>query len=492
VHQVSIPLAEVAKITSPEEVPGGQEQADPLLKLSVAFPVELIDGHVHVIVVSPSGKKSSTTHTLDIEAIDEKINEEFDSLRGMVEAFLRNPEPRTWRPPNSVTLSDRKFLTNLRIPSNHNGDPHLLLHNLNSCDDKEIKMIFGHGAHMYVVKFNCALNTFSTRTSRFICNTSGSGKTRRMLEGLTKYWGFYLVGAPDVSGVGVRDLRDALAEVSEYSEWVSDLETVDRWERATQGEVNSRIAAKHLRKVLAARIVVFRLFLQVAIQVHGALQEEHKYYWLLFQLSDELAPSSDSSHPFVRIITECLHRATDEALNLLVGRLEEIRYQYLSHSHFILVLDEAQRASRLYPRCFISSTNPDKFQSIIREVVKVFTKLPIKLVVAGTGLRLAELEDALASGVSNPAETVQLFHNLGMFDTWPKLKSFLERYVPASIFESPSGYRLQQRIWEYLQGRLVDILFSPNESHWRQISLLRILCGILPEKWAAVATQIAK
>jgi hypothetical protein len=46
---------QLAGITSPEEVPGAQEQVDPLARLSTAFPVELVNGHVHVIVVPPSG-----------------------------------------------------------------------------------------------------------------------------------------------------------------------------------------------------------------------------------------------------------------------------------------------------------------------------------------------------------------------------------------------------------------------------------------------------
>jgi hypothetical protein len=113
---------------------------------------------------------------------------------------------------------------------------------------------------------------------------------------------------------------------------------------------------------------------------------------------------------------------------------------------------EAQRAVRLYRYSFISSTNGKVLRSILREIVEVFTKLPIKLVVSGTSLSLEELEEAMPSGVSKPAEAVILFHELGMFDTWPKLKPFLERYVPASFLESPSGYRLQQRIQEYLLG----------------------------------------
>ena len=48
---------------------------------------------------------------------------------------------------------------------------------------------------------------------RFVCNTSGSGKTRRLLEGLTKSWGLYFVAARDNNGVGVNDLEAALGDV---------------------------------------------------------------------------------------------------------------------------------------------------------------------------------------------------------------------------------------------------------------------------------------
>jgi hypothetical protein len=218
-----------------------------------------------------------------------------------------------------------------------------------------------------------------------------------------------------------------LDDIAGHPEWVSDLGEVDIGGRAAQEKVNSQIVSKYLRKVLAARIVVFQLFLQVAIQVHGSLQEKHKRIWLLFQLSDDLAPSGGNWHPFVRIIVGCLRRASNEALDAPVERLDDIRHDYLQDSPFILALDEAQWASRLYPRSFISSTELGNFQSIIREVVDVFTKLPIKLLVSGTGLSLTECEDAITSGVSKPAGEVQLFHKLGIFDTWPKLKSFLER-----------------------------------------------------------------
>ncbi|KAF8223312.1 hypothetical protein L208DRAFT_1426082 [Tricholoma matsutake] len=382
----------------------------------------------------PADRKSNITpkeHIFDIEAIDKEIEKELKSLCEVIETFLKNPEPSTWVPPNYVTPSNREYLTNLRIPSYRNGQPSLLLHNLDVCDGNEIEEMFGHGEHL------C------------ICNTSGSGKTRRIMEGLTKYWGFYLVAIPDANGVGIRDLQDALEDIADW-EWTSDLSSLPSGQRVRQNDLNSLIASKHLRKVLAARVVIFQLFLRLAIVVDGKLQEKHKRIWLLFQLSDQL-PRGGILHPFVHIIKKCLRRASNEALVTLIERLTGIREKYLSQSHFSVMLDEAQWATRLYPRSFISSTSDRVYQSIVREIVKVITRSRMTLVVSGTDLSLAELEEAMASGVSKPA--VILAHRLGMFDTWPKLKPFLERYIPASILETPSGYRLQMRIREYLLGR---------------------------------------
>jgi hypothetical protein len=110
---------------------------------------------------------------LDIEAIDGKINEELNLIRGSVKAFLKIPEPRTWEPPNFVSPDNQKFLTDLRIPCYHNGNPSLLFHNLDVCNDKEIEMVFGCSQHQYVF-INRALNTsqhvqagsFATRLAR--------------------------------------------------------------------------------------------------------------------------------------------------------------------------------------------------------------------------------------------------------------------------------------------------------------------------------------
>jgi hypothetical protein len=110
---------------------------------------------------------------------------------------------------------------------------------------------------------------FSLLDCRFIYNTPGSGKTRRILEGLTKYWGFYFVATPGINDIGVPDLAEALVDIAKDPQWVSNLRDVSPDNRAAQNELNSRIASEQFQKVLAARIIAFKLSLQVAIKVAG-------------------------------------------------------------------------------------------------------------------------------------------------------------------------------------------------------------------------------
>jgi len=161
------------------------------------------------------------------------------------------------------------------------------------------------------------------------------------MEALTKYWCFYFVVTPDANDVGIRDLQDALELVARYREWVPNLKEVSPERRTTQNNTNNQIASRAFRRVLAARIVIFQLFLQVAKQVDGCIQEKHKRIWLLFQLFNPIDPQDGGLHPFIRIINK-LRKASDDALDKLINRLSEFIDKEIPRSPLILGLDEAQ------------------------------------------------------------------------------------------------------------------------------------------------------
>ena len=293
-----------------------------------------------------------------------------------------------------------------------------------------------------------SLSDFSSWTCSFICNTSGSGKTRRILEGLTKFWGFYFVAALDHNFVGVHDLQVALRHVGRYEEWTDDLRFIEGQGRGEGNKSNIRISNKAIRKVLAARVVVFKLFLQLAQKRDGKLLRDHQRIWLLFQLSSPL-PGFETLHPFVRMMN-CLDCASDRALTTLIKDFEDIHLKYFPRSKFVIALDEAQQAARLYRFSFLSSSDHSKFRSILREIVKVFSDLEVKIVVSGTGLSLEEVEDAQTSSVGKPPGQFETFVELGMLDD---PEATIRQYIPPLILESMSGKSLQLRIREYLPGR---------------------------------------
>jgi hypothetical protein len=92
-----------------------------------------------------------------IDVIDLRLKQELQSLRAEIEAFLKNPEPHTWDPPDCPTRSEKEFLQNLHLPCDRSGRPSLLLHDLDACDGDEIEKLFEPDQHMYVV-IMCALN----------------------------------------------------------------------------------------------------------------------------------------------------------------------------------------------------------------------------------------------------------------------------------------------------------------------------------------------
>ncbi|KAL5521540.1 hypothetical protein ACEPAF_2288 [Sanghuangporus sanghuang] len=124
--------------------------------------------------------------------------------------------------------------------------------------------------------------------SRFLINTSGSGKTRLLFEGLVRDWGFYFTTV-------VNDLNDWLGS--------SDMEyATDKGIRRTQGfirrpdildagrreaayDFNHYTAERHVHQVLMARVLILECFLRLAQETFPLRSvNEFKKHWLFVQL----------------------------------------------------------------------------------------------------------------------------------------------------------------------------------------------------------------
>jgi len=193
------------------------------------------------------------------------------------------------------------------------------------------------------------------------------------LEGLTKSWRLYFIAARDNNGVSVNDLEAALEDIGQYEDWTIDIRPYEGQDRDDRNKSNIHIYDRAIKKVVAARLLVFRLFLQLAEACNGSLGPEHQRLWLLFQLSNPL-PGFETPHPFV-MMKECLDSASHGALSTIIKDFEQICTQYFPESRFTIVLDEAQQAVRLHRFSFLSACEPTKFRSILREIVTVRDKM---------------------------------------------------------------------------------------------------------------------
>ena len=123
-------------------------------------------------------------------------------------------------------------------------------------------------------------------------NTSGSGKTRLLLEGLIRYWGFYFTTVP---GVGV----EQLGSVDVYNTINTEIPGTkgfdpDPSSRTTEQdrrgafESNHLIAKRRIHQNLIARIIIFEWFLKTAREkLPNASADSLRERWLYLSVGFE-------------------------------------------------------------------------------------------------------------------------------------------------------------------------------------------------------------
>jgi len=93
---------------------------------------------------------------------------------------------------------------------------------------------------------------------KFLCNTSGSGKTRLLLEGLSRHWNYYFTARTKPDGVGFKDLESILHGLK------SRLNKIADGGLATALDENEQVAYHRFRLLLYVRHVCSRVFLECA------------------------------------------------------------------------------------------------------------------------------------------------------------------------------------------------------------------------------------
>ena len=405
----------------------------------------------------------------------------------------------TWSP-SDVLLEPETIthLNSLKIPS-LKGKPNLLLHDLGSFTkdvllEKRLRNIFMPNNHTFVKFLEILSVILFINPIRFLVNTSGSGKTRLLLEGLCVNWGFYFTSLVDSSLLGSSDVQNSIqTHVPDSSRFrrVLPLSSSSGYESALI--TNREIASRIFRQIFLARLMIFNLFAETMnnfIKTKPELDVDphvFKARWLLLQLQpsfvhpqvwdvfDELSCKlSNASDSFINTTTKML--LSNVRSHLSVEPRDPITASQMSTAEtaqtpLFCVLDEAQYAATQHNSSFRSDQN-GSYRPILREIVKAWEGQSfgqgVFMVVAGTGISKDVVDQAMASAIMKDSR-YRWCSDTGAFDLQHVQTHYLRKYLPQSLLQTEAGVRLLERVWYWLHGRYGST-FNSALNHWKLIT----------------------
>ncbi|KAF5378063.1 hypothetical protein D9615_007518 [Tricholomella constricta] len=371
----------------------------------------------------------------------------------------------TWTPPTTVMGDEMAaHIRALRIPC-LNGKPNVLLHDLGTFESNP-----SLSARLQ--------NIFMPNHHTFLVNTSGSGKTRLLLEGLCGNWGFYFTSLVDSSLLGSSDVQNSIRSyIPDSPGFKSTLPAVGSLQYESALTRNRLNASRIFSRLFLARLLVFDLFVDVMNQFKDPDDVQttlYKQRWLLLQLQPSLV------HPQIwdifDALTGKLSQATDIYINAttkaLLSRVRKLCIdqtrsgtQSLSsparQSPIFCVLDEAQYAATQH--CFaFRSDNGNANRPVLREIVRAWESQcsgqGVFMVVAGTGISKDVVDQAMASAIMKESK-YRWCSDTGAFDDVHVQRAYIEKYLPPTLLSGASGRRLTERIGHrFTAGYIAELL----------------------------------
>jgi hypothetical protein len=239
-----------------------------------------------------------------------------------------------------------------------------------------------------------------------------------------------------------------------HSSWSTNIlksRTQEDLQRANK--TNTEIAEIALSKLLLARWSIFRLFIEEAKKQQRSLAGL-KQEWLFFQLFSSSIYGDD---PFNDFIEKCVARADlSLLLDLRVGLKPKDILGSEFNEHFFYVIDEIQVAGMKYRECFSDARGKEE-RPVLRPILQTLSSDSdyATIIVSGTGFSLSDFKTVFVSSVGKADDEWTTEYLTGDF-TNPSIQStYIERYLPASYLNSPSGSVLMRRMHKWLRGRYV-------------------------------------
>ncbi|PFH45441.1 hypothetical protein AMATHDRAFT_159722 [Amanita thiersii Skay4041] len=382
------------------------------------------------------------------------------SIANLVRGEISFP---TWTLPARLEAElDSKTITHLTklcLPAldEKYGKPNLLLHDLGSTRSSEL--------------LERLENVFVPDKHTHLVNTSGSGKTRLLLEGLCQHWGFYFTSLVDSSRLGSHDVQRTIqTSIPRDRNFTATLPTPESRKYEKTLNVNRDIAGRLFRQVLLARLLVFNEFI-LAMQnlpPKWLISEEdvnlYRYRWLVIQLCPRLLDKGKTWDIF-DTLTEELNTVADTFIDNMTQKLLRNLRSYLSTLHIgsgtlpiFCVIDEAQFAATQLTDAFRSlpSESTTSPRPVLRELVRTLetqtSSHGVSLIISGTGISKNHIDSMMASAVMKESQYREC-SDTGAFLTREQMFAWVERYLPQDFAETNEGKRLLDRMFYWLRGR---------------------------------------
>ncbi|KAJ3891308.1 hypothetical protein GG344DRAFT_47707, partial [Lentinula edodes] len=381
-------------------------------------------------------------------------------------------EPEFYFDSESVTVPERhkRFIHDLKIPracAPHDDLPDMLSYELGRFQtDKHLQQRLR--------------GLFGSNTHKIYVNTSGSGKTRTVLEHLCSTWGFYFTCDPDPH-VGSKDIAITLKNSLPHAPsllFKLDSPRSDQFRHAL--ESNQELAGSELLVPLLARLLVFRQYLSTMARLvpksdHDQMSFKRK--WLHLQLHPDLLDEGGGEDLFASLTSSLQSLFAGETETLHISKKVQFfrTYSELVLAEIERILGPKNPLHIVIDECQFSTTDiEDSFRStdwtakrgILRELARWWDKVLNRskerkrkivglagcFIFTGTGLSRDLVYDVLSSVVVKPTYCVDVF-DTGAFDNPTSQVQYLKRFFPPEVWYTAEAKHLQRRVFFWLRGR---------------------------------------
>ncbi|KAJ3881264.1 hypothetical protein F5051DRAFT_476871 [Lentinula edodes] len=353
-----------------------------------------------------------------------------------------------WTPPKSLSDDSHAesettaYIESLHIPL---GNP-----------NKEIPLIILHelGGFQYNVKLRNRLDRiFSPSSHTFLVNTSGTGKTKLLFEGLCMHWGFYMTCAIDSFNLGAADFPLAVSNLNRNSTWTAYLPSTSSANHVSLLQTNIRLVYRAVSEVLLTRLLIFRMYLEACAKEGFCLQQRQR--WLELQIFPKNTISSSDAFGMLKYKITRAGLSDDDLDKAIRHSWDEIQSFWDSPEmstvgdFLYIALDEANVASRKYDEAFEDHHGRYPIlKELIRGLRRQTGHLPIRFVVAGTIIPENHFQSLVGEW-----DDFRWCSDTGSFNDPEDHRRYVSQFMPVTFASSVTGQALIDRMWYWLRGR---------------------------------------